>query len=90
MTKLQFDTENRIALKKAKQAAWQALGPAIIERPLRYIKKEMSSYQVNEKTGKQELVISPLYFMAKDFADAGDGEAVKFMALTVLRGGVNA
>jgi len=87
---LQFDTENRIAAKKAKLAAWQALGPAIIVRPLRFIKEQMTSFQINETTGKQEKVISPLYFMAKDFADAGDGAAVSTMARIVLRGGGNA
>jgi hypothetical protein len=84
---LQFDIEIRKETKRAKQEAWKKLGPAVIERPLRYIKKQMSSYQTNEKTGKQELVISPVYFMAKDFADAGDGEAVKTMARIVFRNG---
>ena len=83
-----MEFKDRVAKKQAKRERWLKEPVANIQRPLRFLRESLTEVRINEK-GERETFISPLYFMAKDFADAGDGVAVKFMARTVLRQGVS-
>lgn len=87
ISKAIMEFKDRVAKKQAKRERWLKEPVAVIQRPLRFLRQTLTEQRVNEQ-GQKETFISPLYFMAKDFADAGDGEAVKFMARTVLRQGV--
>lgn len=69
--------QTRAEKKAAKQAAWIAQGPALVERPLRQIKAMATSMTMDEKTGRPVQVISPVYYMARDAARMGAGDAVK-------------
>lgn len=82
--------ERKEAYHKQRAAYWAEKRPnwlkepiIKIERPLRQLKELLSEIVIKED-GTKELRISPLYFMARDFADAGDGEAVKFMLRLAL------
>ena len=80
-----MEFKDRVAKKQAKRERWLKEPVAIVERPLRFIKDRLTETRVNAE-GKKELFISPLYFMAKELADAGDGVAVKQIARMVAGG----
>lgn len=76
-------TKEYIPRNPEKHAKWLKEPVAIIERPLRYLKDALTSQDVNEE-GKMVKSISALYFVALDFAKAGDGASVKTIAKMTL------
>lgn len=80
MTKLKMllTPEEHAARKAAKRAAWQGLGPALIERPLRAAQKTLGAEFAREKPGAEHLlrVAVGTHHLVK----AGDGTAAKNLA----------
>lgn len=70
--------EEILAKKAAKRAAWLASPVALIEKPLKFI-----ASRVNYFDKDKQLVISPIYTVAKARATRGDGVAVKQIAMAV-------
>lgn len=70
--------------KAEKQAKWKALGPALIQRPLRYIKNKTA--KVIEVEGKQVTQLSREFYIARDMAEIGRGDYVSRIAHLVHQG----
>lgn len=69
----------RSATKKAKDAAYAKLPPAIICKPLRFI-GEHTNKLVDDPAGGRRIELSPEYLAAKDAAKRGEGDYVKRIA----------
>jgi len=67
-------TAATLTTKQAKQAKWEALPPALIQRPLSYIK--MMTTAVDRVDGKMVVKVSPRYERAKFMAATGNGSYV--------------
>lgn len=78
MTKKTFDP--RSAIKKAKDAAYAKLPPAIICKPLQFIRQRTMVKVTNPATGHSHWANGPEFSRARNFADRGDGAAVQSMA----------
>lgn len=79
MAKKQIDT--RSDRKKAKDAAYAALPPLKIVKPLRYLRNETSVVEIDPDTQRPRVVLSQLYKDAKEFAKKGQGAVVQAMAM---------
>lgn len=82
MTKLTF--EEKQAKKAAKRAAWLATPIALVERPLRYLAKQLNHEEL--KNGERVVIRDPKFTVALRHAIKGNGTVARQIALAVARG----
>lgn len=66
-----------------KRPNWMKEPIAIIDSPLHYLRTQLTRRKFNAETKEFETTVSPLYYMARDFAKAGDGYSVNRIAAFV-------
>lgn len=69
----------RTAYWAEKRPNWTKTAPAILDKPLKRIRKASLVEKVNED-GTTTSYISPTFYMALDFARIGDGYSVNLIA----------
>lgn len=78
---------NATPRQRKERARRQAMGIALIQRPLRFIDAATHSYTV--KKGRSLQTASPDYAIAHEYASRGFGAGVRATAYGVLRGSID-
>jgi len=73
-------TKKKILPRRAKDVAFAALPPAIICKPLRFIREQTAIKVTDTATGTEHWAPGPEFERARKLADVGDGGAVQSMA----------
>lgn len=73
----------RQAYWAAKRPNWTKEPIARIERPLKHIRSKCFE-RVQQEDGTYQTLVNPVYYLARDLAEAGDGHSVSLIARTLF------